>query len=113
MFRAHFPGDFSMKFGVIFGHKVLTKLKRKSICFSNRFLKDFGAILAPEMVPGRGPKFTRSTPEAFKSAIHGLKVSQAYKIYQNLDFAKNLGVENMTFLPNLTLKIDGKSVKNR
>ena len=54
MFRTHFPSDFSKRFGLIFGHKVLTKYERKLTYFLNIFLKDLGTILAPEMAPGRG-----------------------------------------------------------
>ena len=54
---------------------MLTKFKGNLMVLANRFLKDFGAILAPEMVPGRGIKLPRNAPGAFKSSINGLKIS--------------------------------------
>ena len=45
---------------IAFDHTVNKKF------WINRFLKDFGAILAPEMAPGRGPKVTH-----FASGVPG------------------------------------------
>ena len=44
---------------------------------------DFGAILAPERVPGRGRKSTQTPPEALKLTINRFNISQVEKIAQN------------------------------
>ena len=56
-----------MKFGVIFGLKVVTTFERNLLSLQAAFLKDFGVILAPEMVPGRGRKVTYFVSKVSKS----------------------------------------------
>ena len=79
MFQAQFPTYFQIKFGVIFGLEVLITCKRNLLSFQSGFLKDFGAILAPEMAPGRVPKrglLCFRAPQALQNNRHGFRIKK-------------------------------------
>ena len=78
-FGAQFLNHFWVIFWIVFASEPLLKTILNFLKFSYWNFTDFGAILAPEMVPGRGSKVSRRVPKSTKIAYMTPKLRKIHQ----------------------------------